>query len=139
MLVGKPSVEMIQAQEGGESNDPREYTFRLFSERGFANGNEVDPAGMNIDAYMRNPVMLFSHDMHSPPIGRATRVYKEGNAVYGSFIFDEQDPKAKEIQAKYDGGFMNSVSIGARIKAYRLISEPKEYPPRMESYKERTT
>jgi HK97 family phage prohead protease len=50
-------------------------------------GDKLDPAGWELGQYRRNPVVLWSHDATSPPIGRCTRVWVQGDRLMGDLEF----------------------------------------------------
>ena len=60
----------------------------------------IDPAGWNLKAFKRNPVMLWSHDWSRPAIGKVEPVRKKEDQLIGSAVFDESgsDPFAERGQ-----------------------------------------
>lgn len=58
-----------------------------------------------------NPVILWGHDYHRLPVGRATggRITDKSLELDIEFAPTEE---GKEVKALYDGGFMNSFSVG---------------------------
>lgn len=71
-------------------------------------------AGVELDNYLRNPVLLWSHDASLPPIGRAVAVEPEpGVGVWAVNEF-APTPFAQEIAGLYRDGFLNAFSVGFR-------------------------
>src|SRR5665811_390177 len=56
------------------STDSRNVRF-VFSDSSIdRSGDSIDQAGWKTDAYLDNPVALWSHDSSAPPIGRSSNV-----------------------------------------------------------------
>lgn len=71
-------------------------------------------AGVELDNYLRNPVLLWAHDAALPPIGRAVAVEPEpGVGVWAVNEF-APTPFAQEIAGLYRDGFLNAFSVGFR-------------------------
>lgn len=76
-------------------------------------GERISIAGMSTTKYMKNPVVQWAHDYSLPPIGKATKVWKDGNKLMGRMKFAvDENPFAKTIYDLVKGGFLNAVSIG---------------------------
>ena len=74
---------------------------------GFSLRNE----GWRLDNYLSNPVFLWMHDPHMPPLGRAPA--KRENGELACYVtFDRDDPFAASVERKYRRGFMAAVSVG---------------------------
>jgi len=73
----------------------------------------VEPAGLNFDAFKRNPVALFAHD-HAFCIGAWRELRLEGNAVKARLVLAQKgiSPRLDEIRGLVDGGFLRACSIG---------------------------
>jgi len=70
--------------------------------------------GVELTNYLRNPVLLWSHDASLPPIGRAVEVVPEpGVGVWAANEF-APTPFAQEIAGLYRDGFLNAFSVGFR-------------------------
>ena len=89
-------------------------------------GDVIDVRGWSLDAYAQNPVILFNHDQRALPIGRGAAEIID-NQLMIDIEFDDNDPEAKKIKSKVDGGFLNAVSVGFKpIKAIERNMLPKE-------------
>jgi uncharacterized protein len=71
----------------------------------------LDPAGVDLKHYQKNPVVLFGHDYNRPPIGKAMWVRKDGQMIISKVKF-ANTPFAIEIFDLYKEGFMKSFSVG---------------------------
>ncbi len=74
-------------------------------------GDLIDPNGWELEGYRRNPVFLWAHDRSMPPIGRASRVWVEGDELKALVEF-APTAFAMEIADLYARGFMRGVSVG---------------------------
>ena len=89
-------------------------------------GFPVVTEGIQLDAFIKNPVMLYMHlrdgDFFSTapenvPIGRWENLRIENGNLLADAVFDEGDDFAMEIKRKVDDGFLNAASIGIEILA----------------------
>jgi HK97 family phage prohead protease len=82
-------------------------------------GDIVLPGGLALDEYRKNPVFLFAHNFHTPPVGKAVHVglAKAGKQLIADIEFADDGPDgfATRIYKLYKGGFLNAVSIGFKI------------------------
>ena len=76
-------------------------------------GDLVIARGWELDAYMRNPVVLWAHQHLLPPIARSVSTRIEGDSLMATIEF-AGTPFAQEIKRLYLDGFMNGVSVGFR-------------------------
>lgn len=74
-------------------------------------GFVIDQSSWQLDNYRANPVVLWSHDYTSLPIGRA-EVMPAGNRLESIVYFDQGDERARQIEQKYRDGFLSTVSVG---------------------------
>lgn len=75
-------------------------------------GFKVLTQGINIDNFLRNPVMYYNHDRYSGVIGRWDNVEKKGVELFGTPVFDEKDAFGAKIAGKVKDGFIKAASIG---------------------------
>ena len=113
------SVEVVQR----EGDKPTLYKARLFSEKPNRRGDVLVVAGMDTSAYEANPVVMLEHGYGATrlPIGRATGLNKGKSFIDASFEFDPDDPIAREVERKYNAGFMRAFSVGFNIHAAERI------------------
>jgi HK97 family phage prohead protease len=77
-------------------------------------GEIIQPAAFknSIGDYLKhNPVILYGHEWHNPPVGKATGGRITDKAMELEIEF-APTPFAQEIKTLYDGGFMNTFSVG---------------------------
>ena len=79
----------------------------------------VNTDGIDLSAFLKNPVMLWNHNRSSLgtnldqlPIGRWKDLRVENGVLTGEPVFDENDEFAVKIKQKYESGILNACSIG---------------------------
>lgn len=84
-------------------------------------GDIVDQDSWQLTNYRANPVILFAHNSHCPPVGRAVVEVVEGKLL-ARILFDvcPENAMGRLMAAQYAGGFMSTVSVGFR--SYRQVS-----------------
>lgn len=77
-------------------------------------GEIVDQKSWQLDDFIKNPVVLFSHDHNQPPIGMVTGLGYNGDGnLEGTVKFAAKEyPFANVIWNLYKGGFMRAFSVG---------------------------
>lgn len=93
-------------------------------------GYWVRTAGIRIDAYQDNPVLLWMHDMEgdSLPIGKLENIrVDELNRLVADPVFDEDDDFAMKCKRKYDKGMLSACSVNLDI--YTLNDAPDSIKP----------
>jgi HK97 family phage prohead protease len=106
-------------------------TFVLNDESGNAYGFRVITAGINLEQYKNNPVMLWNHTRSSSdkentilPIGRWENLRVEDGKLLGDTCFDMDDPFAVKIANKVEKGFIKASSLG--IEPVELSDAPED-------------
>ena len=91
---------------------------RIMTGAAARDGDVVDPEGMDVTNYLRNPVVLWAHDYagRTPsaglPIGRTLRLDRSASGIDAEFEFLPDDPFARRVENAWDRGFLRSASIG---------------------------
>jgi HK97 family phage prohead protease len=86
-------------------------TFILSDETPNILGWSLSTAGLDIQDFAANPVMLYNHD-YTKLIGQWTDVRKEGEKLLGVPMFDENDPEAMKYYDKAEQGILKAASVG---------------------------
>lgn len=77
-------------------------------------GTRVLTSGMDLSQYQRNPVLLWMHrrsyEPGAMPIGRIENLRTDGDKLIGTPVFDQNDPFAKQIESKWENGFLRMAS-----------------------------
>ncbi len=110
------TVEVRGGSSSGEGAGLREggsLTITASVESEDRSGDVIVASGWRLDAYRENPVVLWAHQYHLPPIARSTRVWVEGDSLKASIEFAGTS-FAQEVLRLYATGFMRGVSVGFR-------------------------
>lgn len=103
----------IDKAKRGEPGDPIRFRF---TERIVDRDSEViEPKGIDLKNYKKNPVVLWSHQGFSPTIGKVIpdSIEKTDQYIDGDIVFDVgNDGFAAMIDGKIRDGFLNTGSIG---------------------------
>lgn len=77
-------------------------------------GESIIQSGWEVEKFLQNPVILWAHNYSELPIGKATKITidETGLKVEGEWATAEQNPKAQQVRALYEGGFLSAVSVG---------------------------
>lgn len=79
-------------------------------------GEVIDQNTWDLKHFKKNPVILWAHNLtlgeDRPPIGKATKVKVENDALQFDIQFDMADPFAADIFRKYKEGFLSAFSVG---------------------------
>lgn len=77
-----------------------------------AHGDRVLVAGIGLDRYKENNVLLYQHNAYQLPIGRVNDLRVEGLQLVGEVEFYDEDEFSKKVAKMYEQGFLNAFSIG---------------------------
>jgi len=95
-------------------------------------GDIIEPRGLDFTAYLKNPVVLWAHDMSMPPVGKVLSVKVRPDHV-GAKVQFADTPYALDIFRLYSGGFLNAWSIGFLPKRFEQRqsndTNPADYKP----------
>lgn len=99
-----------------ESNQVR---FVASSDSVDRDGESIRADGWVLDNFLKNPVLLWSHDAHSLPIGKVVNAQIDQNSLITDVEFAEKEnPFAKMVSDLVKGKFLNAVSVGFMPLAY---------------------
>ena len=99
----------------GEGGPP--LTFVISNEEVDRHGDVVVSQGWRLQAYLRNPVLLWAHNYGLPAIGRALAVWPEPGQLMARMEFAPA-PFAREVAALYRSGYQQGVSVGFQPVRY---------------------
>lgn len=95
---------------------PKKHTFILCDgNRVNSYGFRTDLAGLDLERFKSNPVMLYAHDS-SNVIGRWENIRVEDNQLKADAVFDTDDEQGKRIAGKVERGFLKGCSMGIHVK-----------------------
>lgn len=85
-------------------------------------GFRVLTEGIDTSQYKKNPVLLWMHSRpfrgttdEVLPLGRMENLRVDGDRLIGTPVFDEGDPFAKRIAAKWEQGILKMASAGLEV------------------------
>jgi HK97 family phage prohead protease len=79
----------------------------------------VNPSGWRLDAYRRNPTVLWAHDYSALPLAKCTDIALQGVRLLATAVFAEHE-MANTVLQLIDGGFLNATSVGFRPIKYNF-------------------
>src|SRR5918997_6055210 len=93
----------------------REITFIATHRQIDRTGEVVEPAGVNLASFRKNPMLLEHHDPKRP-VGRVVSLTLQTidgvPGLLGRATFPEHDPDAEMAYSKVKSGLLGAVSIG---------------------------
>ena len=101
-----------------KESDDKEMTLTAFISTGAIDRmkESLDPDGVDVGNYRKNPVVLWAHDYSMPPIGKAVWVKKADGGILSKVQFYNSDKAlgefAQEIYRMYKEKFLNAFSVG---------------------------
>jgi len=102
-------------RNAGEPSD--KAVFRITSEVLDRHSDRVKTSGLNVERYLKNPVLLWNHQDWSPAIGTA-RVFQENGEWFMEPTFDGIGELSKEVGAKVAAGTLRTCSIRFKVHKY---------------------
>ena len=86
-------------------------------------GDLLEPDGAQLDAYRKNPIVLWAHSYTLPPIARSLWVKVEDDRIIAKPQF-ARTAMAEEIFQLYAEGFLNAWSVGfVPLESEPLVSD----------------
>ncbi len=109
------------------AENPRLLTFTISSESVDRMGDTIAVDGWQLDAYKRNPVVLWSHDSGGLPVAKSPRVWKERPKLRAETLFTSPGLSAfnDTVLEMYKGGFLSATSVGFVPLKYAFTDDPK--------------
>ena len=88
----------------------------------------IDPKGWELKTFKDNPIVLWSHDIWIPAIGKAENLRKTDEGLIGYVSFDESglDPLADRVKAKVDQGIITKGSVGFKTIKIQINDDDKD-------------
>ena len=85
-------------------------------------GDILEPAGLDFANYLKNPVVLWAHDLSRPPIGRLANLRQDFLQARAEIIF-ARHTFARELFSLYESGFLNAWSIGFIPRRWEKLTD----------------
>ncbi len=94
-----------------EPTAARRLTFKVSTGALDRDRDRIDPAGWDLTAYRKNPVILWAHNYNELPVAKAVDVGPWGGALLATAEFARHE-FAETVLDLYTNGFLNAVSVG---------------------------
>lgn len=111
-----------------DSDEREQFTFIITNDAMDRACDIVEPDGLDITNYLRNPVVLKIHNDQAWPIGKCVDLRRVDNGWQGTVQFCPGDypvvgPDAEFCRRALRDGFISAVSIGFRALNYSINDE----------------
>jgi HK97 family phage prohead protease len=111
-----------------ETEHPNVFTYVASNGEPDRNGNVLDPQGWDLAKYKRNPVVLFAHDWHMPPIGKTLSIGVHGHRLKATIQFPST-LLGEQLALLNANDFIRAISVGARPIEWEVRRHPEHgYP-----------
>jgi len=104
--------------------DERRLSVTVVTRTRDRHGDILEPGGARIADFLKNPVVLWAHEVRSLPIGRVTSLVRHEDALRAEILF-APTPFAKEVYELYAQGFLRGWSVGFRPVEWEVINDEK--------------
>lgn len=107
------------------ADDSRTVRFVISTDAIDRQRDVIAQGGWQVDNYLKNPVVLFSHDYNALPVARATSLAVHGNKLVAEAQFVEKDiyPFAETVYQMVKHGYLRATSVGFAPKKFSYNSE----------------
>jgi hypothetical protein len=94
----------------GKQDNKGTFVFKISTNQADRDEDILEPQGVQLDNYRKNPIVLFGHDYKSLPIGKSLR-----ETVFPDYIESEVEfaptEFAQQCKQLCEGGFLNAASV----------------------------
>ena len=117
---GKPSespVDIIQALDPAPEGATIYRAIAAIKEVNRNRWYKLNVAGITIQEYAKNPVIMLNHDYNRFPVGRAVKAYFANNKseLIIEFILSQTNPDAIQAASLIEEGILRAVSVGLHV------------------------
>lgn len=133
--MDKKTEKFLDVTVRAVEDQPRTYWFVASTQSRDREGDVIVQGGWKFADFMKNPVVLWTHNYYSTPIGRVLEIKMEEKRFSAKieFIPAEIDPFAGMVEQEVQGGWLRTVSVGFMVyKTEQLTPEEKAERPEME-------
>jgi HK97 family phage prohead protease len=121
-LIRRGLETEIRAAENAE----RAFDFVISTQSVDRYGDTIDQAGWKLEAYRKNPVVLWMHDNTLLPVARARNIRIEEGKLKATAVFTPEsvEPFNDKVFALLGGGFLSATSVGFIPLKYNFVDDP---------------
>jgi len=118
---GTQTIVRKQAIANAEDVGQRQIKFTISTGDVDRENDRLRSDGWVLNAYRKNPVVMFAHDYKQLPVARAVSIEEhEGTLVStAEFATADLNPFADTVYRMIKGGFLNAVSVGFRPQKFK--------------------
>ena len=118
---GTETIVRKQAIANAEDVGQRRIKFTISTGDVDRENDRLRSDGWVLNAYRKNPVVMFAHDYKQLPVARAISIEEhEGTLVStAEFATADLNPFADTVYRMIKGGFLNAVSVGFRPQKFK--------------------
>jgi len=98
-------------EKGDISERERTVVARVSTKDRDRDGEIIEPTGIDLKAYEKNPVLMWSHRYSDPPIGKAIWAKRDENGMVAKFQFAKTQ-MADEVYGLFKDGYLKGFSVG---------------------------
>lgn len=108
-------------------SDSRTLTFAVSSAAVDRMGDSISAEGWKLDAYRKNPVVLWAHDATHLPVARASKIWIEDNKLKAAAEFTPAGMARfnDTVYEMYKQGFLSATSVGFMPLKFAFTEDPK--------------
>lgn len=101
------------------------YTFIVSDESVNVYGTILKTQGIEIQEFLRNPVMYFNHNREKGVIGRWENLRRDGNTLLADAVFDTKSELGAKVARQVQDGFLRSASVGFEALETETVDDVK--------------
>lgn len=113
----------VEVKEDGTS---RNLIFTITTSNVDRMGDTIAMAGWKLDAYRKNPVVLWAHDSSLLPLAKSEKIWIEGDKMKSDTAFTPPGMARfnDTVFDMYKGGFLSATSVGFIPLKYAFTDDP---------------
>jgi HK97 family phage prohead protease len=119
-LPAPPTRTPVTVEPTRIDRDTRTLEVTLTTASRDRQGDVVEPTGLDFSNYLKNPVVLWAHDLSLPPVGKVLNVTVGPREVSARVLFASTE-FAREVFDLYADGFLNAWSVGFIPKKWNRL------------------
>src|SRR5690242_10541384 len=101
------------------TGDPTVASAWISRETGDRDGDWIVAAGVDVEAWKKNPIVQYGHDNHALPVGRGTSIeVVPDEGIKASWRWLENDPFADRVRNAWNQRVLNAVSVGLLVHEF---------------------
>lgn len=129
-IAGRVRAALEPDEVKQKDGEDRTLIFTISSGSVDRMGDTIAVNGWKLDAYRKNPVVLWAHDGADFPVARSPKIWIENDKLKAEAVFVPKENLATGLHAEgilqlYKGGFMSATSVGFIPLKYAFTDDPQ--------------